>query len=86
MDTNKNALPWDVLKNSTKYVSEKVYSERYEICKACEFFNRSTQTCKVCHCFMKLKCKMQHAFCPKDKWGVDDTENDTSTKKQGDGL
>jgi hypothetical protein len=39
-----------------------------EICRGCEFFRKSNQTCKKCGCFMKLKTKLEKAKCPVGKW------------------
>lgn len=64
----KKAMPWDLLDPRITYVSEEVYSERYETCENCEFLRPKTKTCKQCNCFMKLKCALPHAFCPEGKW------------------
>lgn len=73
-EKKRNALPWDLLDPNTKYVPQGVYDWRYETCKGCEFFSKATKTCTKCHCFMKVKCAMGHAFCPEDKWGQYDLE------------
>ena len=62
-----NAKPWDLL-NTDNYVSEEVYDERYNICQKCEFLFTPTKTCKKCGCFMFLKCAVNTAKCPIDKW------------------
>ena len=64
----RNAMPWDLLNPNRKHVPEEVYSERYEICKSCEFFIKKTKQCKKCMCFMNLKCALVFAFCPENKW------------------
>lgn len=61
-------MPWDLLNPNTKYVSEDIYSNRYEICKSCEFFIKPTKQCNKCMCFMKVKCAMSWAHCPEGKW------------------
>jgi hypothetical protein len=71
----KNAMPWDLLSPNTVYVPEEVYSERYETCKSCEHFNKITRMCKQCHCFMKIKCAIDYAFCPVGKWDYYDMSN-----------
>ena len=68
VEKKKNAMPWDLLNPSTKYVPSQVYDERLEICKNCEFFLQKSTLCKQCKCFMRIKCAMTHAFCPMGKW------------------
>jgi len=66
----KNVMPWDLLNPNTEYVPAEVYDERYEICKNCEFFNSLTRQCKICKCFMRIKCSMVQASCPENKWTI----------------
>jgi hypothetical protein len=48
--------------------STKVYNDRLEICKACEFYFKPTGSCKKCGCFMRLKAKISNMSCPIKKW------------------
>lgn len=64
----RSVKPWDLLNPETKYVDDKTYSERLNICRSCEHFFKPTSLCKKCGCFMKVKCAMEQAFCPIDKW------------------
>ena len=64
----RNAMPWDLLNPNREHVSEEIYSERYDICKSCEFFTKHTKQCKKCMCFMKVKCALASASCPENKW------------------
>lgn len=49
-------------------VSEEVYIYRYGICSDCDKLYKPTDTCKLCGCFMKVKCWMPHQSCPIGKW------------------
>lgn len=42
--------------------------ERYEICKACDWFRSVIRQCKKCGCIMPLKVKLASATCPMRKW------------------
>jgi hypothetical protein len=46
---------------------KEIAQERYNICKACESFT-AAKLCKECNCFMPVKVKIAHAWCPKTKW------------------
>ena len=41
---------------------------RMEVCDQCEQYNKDSQTCGICHCFMPLKTTMANMRCPIDKW------------------
>jgi len=45
-----------------------VSKQRMEICKNCDFYKESSQTCEQCGCFMPLKTTMSNMKCPIDKW------------------
>lgn len=62
------ARPWDFLNPETKYVSESIAKERYEVCLACPQLTGATKQCKKCGCFMLLKTKLEDAECPLGKW------------------
>ena len=47
---------------------EEVAQYRLEICKGCDFFRKTTQTCKKCGCFMAAKSMLANAKCPIGKW------------------
>jgi hypothetical protein len=67
-DSNKLAMPWDLLDPRIKHVPEKVYLYRYAICMSCDELRPKTKTCKKCNCYMKIKCALPHAECPLKKW------------------
>ena len=62
-------MPWDLLNPNIEYVDEETYDNRYSICQNCEHFIGLTKQCSKCLCFMKVKCAVDHAFCPVGKWG-----------------
>ncbi len=41
---------------------------RISICRICPDFNKVTEQCRVCHCFMKVKTRLEHASCKKGLW------------------
>ena len=50
------------------FVPTEVYKDRLEICKSCVYYFKPTGTCKVCLCFMKLKCRLAPMECPQGYW------------------
>jgi len=54
-------------------VSEEVYNYRYNICSECPKLYKPTDTCKLCGCFMKVKCWMPQQACPAGKWPAETT-------------
>tara|TARA_R100000152_G_C6710417_1_gene138148 strand:+ start:528 stop:848 length:321 start_codon:yes stop_codon:yes gene_type:complete len=44
---------------------------RYEICKSCPNFIDLTKQCKLCWCFMFIKCRIPSMECPDNppRWG-----------------
>ena len=60
--------PWDVLNPSTNYASEEESKNRWSICEECPRLLKTTNQCKECGCFMKIKVKLKEAVCPLGKW------------------
>ena len=50
------------------FVTDKVYKDRIEICKGCEFYFSVTGQCKRCLCFMKIKARIAPMECPEKYW------------------
>jgi len=54
-----------------EYLKKKLVSEdadhRWAVCQACPEL-MSSNRCRQCGCFMKLKTKVRAAKCPLDKW------------------
>ena len=63
-----NVHPWDLLNPNAPKSAEEEQAQRFALCQECEFFRASTQQCKKCGCFMKLKTMLQKAKCPMGKW------------------
>lgn len=49
-------------------VTEEIYTNRMNICNACEFFRREDKRCTQCGCFMEAKTRFKKTFCPVHKW------------------
>ena len=50
------------------FVEKPIAQSRYDICKKCEYFSKTTSLCKQCHCIMKLKVTLNGVTCPINKW------------------
>jgi uncharacterized paraquat-inducible protein A len=72
LEANKKALRdvnfFDLFNPNQPRSDNDVQSERLAICETCEFFRHTSQTCKKCGCFMKLKVTLDNARCPMHKW------------------
>jgi hypothetical protein len=60
--------PWDLVNPNQPKSSDELIATRLEIFKSCNWFRHSTQQCKKCGCFMKLKTRLVNANCPLGKW------------------
>ena len=60
--------PWDLLNPDNHEKDQEEVARRYSICEQCPAFRKTTQTCKKCGCFMKLKTRLHDAHCPIGKW------------------
>tara|TARA_R110000868_G_scaffold52811_6_gene166359 strand:- start:273 stop:509 length:237 start_codon:yes stop_codon:yes gene_type:complete len=72
--TDGGWIPWTVL------VEDSDRTERITLCRSCEFFATSVQTCSKCFCIMPIKTMWADAECPEGKWaaiayGVTDSDN-----------
>jgi hypothetical protein len=68
MDNQRPARPWDLFNKNIGRVQTEVAAERFEICKACPEYIKTTHQCKECGCIMNAKVKLPNAFCPLGKW------------------
>lgn len=68
-DINKPARPWDLFNKKIGRVTDQIAAERFEICKQCPMYIKTTHQCKECGCIMNAKVKLPNAACPLDKWG-----------------
>jgi len=58
----------DTLKGKELFVSDFEQQRRYDMCQACESFDRVRKRCKECGCFMKQKTAFSASECPLKKW------------------
>jgi len=65
---SKDVKPWDLLNPNEPRSEKEIMDARLAICKTCEFFKPSTNQCRKCGCFMKLKTRLSNAHCPIGKW------------------
>ena len=49
-------------------VTKKIYKERLNICKGCNYYFKPTGSCKVCKCFMRIKASIASQSCPYKYW------------------
>lgn len=63
---------WKTGKNAVRGLPVLVSAEegfnRLELCRFCDKFDRETERCKECGCFMKTKTQLATASCPLGKW------------------
>lgn len=52
-------------------VSDEVYEERLNICRACCHYDEPENGCKKCGCYLMHKAKDPFASCPIKEWDVD---------------
>lgn len=71
MERARDAVQEAAAKTLSDKVSEEVYNYRYNICSNCDKLYKLTDTCKVCGCFMKVKCWMPKQECPIGKWAAE---------------
>lgn len=50
------------------FVPKEQAQARYDICKRCEYFSKTSTICKQCHCIMKFKVTLASSECPVEKW------------------
>lgn len=51
-------------------VDKNIAQNRYNICKKCEYFSKTSRQCTKCFCFMPLKVKFIGSECPLEKWSA----------------
>ena len=76
----KNATK-DIFNN--KRVTEKQYKNRLKTCNDCIYLMRTTQMCRVCGCFMKVKASLPSSTCPLNKWSLGDSSVDSTQHDDG---
>jgi len=58
----------DHAKTGFENVSEEEKNKRMEICKTCDKFDKSTETCNLCGCHCNRKTAWKSSECPLKKW------------------
>ena len=58
----------EYLENTNIKVSDEIREERFNICKSCEEFHKTTEFCRVCGCYMPAKTWIASTSCPIKKW------------------
>ena len=64
----KPVMPWDLLNPNQPRSPKELQIERLAICGECELFNEFSKTCSICKCYMRMKTKLEKAYCPIHKW------------------
>lgn len=49
-------------------VSKRKFKQRMNICRGCEFYNKSGNSCNKCGCNLSVKAKWKTQKCPINKW------------------
>jgi hypothetical protein len=58
-------------------VSKEEYNKRFDTCQKCEHYSNllpgdegyiGDHTCKLCGCYMLIKCSLPNVSCPINKW------------------
>jgi hypothetical protein len=55
-------------KDGFKKTDDKIFNQRIEICKSCEFYNSASNRCNRCGCFLDIKAAWNSEKCPIGKW------------------
>lgn len=55
-------------KTGFENVSEEEQKKRMDICKACDKFDKATETCQLCGCPCNRKTAWKSSSCPKGSW------------------
>lgn len=71
----------DIFQN--KRVTEKQYKNRLKTCNDCIYLVRSTNMCRVCGCFMKIKASLPSSSCPLNKWSLGDSSVNSTQHDDG---
>lgn len=58
----------NAIENNTIFAKPEEKVRRYDICQACEFFERNSKRCTKCGCYMENKTGLTAAKCPVNKW------------------
>lgn len=67
LDTFKSSIK-NIVKGKRIKADKSLAEERMSICKQCPLFNKKTNQCGKCRCYLKNKTSTQTAKCPLNKW------------------
>lgn len=69
---NASAALWRVVRawfsRKPVAVSDQTRDERLLVCETCPFFDRETEQCDLCGCFVELKAALATEKCPDNRW------------------
>ncbi len=50
------------------FVDSTVQNKRMDLCRSCEYYNKSSNRCQQCGCWMIQKIKFKVSTCPIERW------------------
>ena len=59
--------------NNATSTSKKNQKLRLSICRSCDFFQKDSQRCLKCGCYVNIKTSWASESCPEGKWDVEKT-------------
>jgi hypothetical protein len=62
------------LHSEALFVSDKVYNERLDVCKSCDYFDPEQTRCRQCGCYLEQKARFALDSCPINKWDESDID------------
>jgi hypothetical protein len=62
----KNTI--SVVQGNDLKISSEEAQKRLDICKTCEFFDKNSQRCSKCGCYLSVKTYLKAEHCPIGKW------------------
>lgn len=57
-----------VAKGNDLKISSEEAEKRLGICKTCQFFDKTSQKCSKCGCYLAVKTYLKAEHCPVHKW------------------
>jgi hypothetical protein len=76
-----NVVRSAIISNDSPFASDEIQSERWRICKSCEYYDPRQFRCRHCGCFLEAKIKFTIDSCPLQKWTVSNSEPIIEEKK-----
>lgn len=69
--------------NGAKMVDQQIKDDRLSICQGCEFYNKKSETCNKCGCYLSIKTGWASESCPEGKWKEAPAQEMKQQKKCG---